>query len=519
MAETFISKLPIEGRFGDGSLLGPRAKVAVSWFRAFGLLAIIIVAGATIFRDAVATSIASTPHPELVYTIFAVAIVASILLAILLHDFIKEQAWFDSLRSLSVEDQDRMIATLPRTASMAYFYRVFMQTRGMPLATRQPAMEDEMSSAESQMFTRLSLPNLLSGSLVGLGLVGTFIGLLQTLDELSGVFAALGGGSGNDSGAMFSTMIVKLQGPMQGMGTAFVASLYGLLGSLVIGLTVSSVKSAGERLFRDVREFVNEELYPAGGATMAARSAASADAAPRGAFSPAQSAELHAMISQEHKAMRDLFIHWEQSFSRRFDQLANVASHINHQLVDTVNTVGAQAERNTRQLKLVSEAEGRLASAIDDKGGRFVDQIDSLRKDLSVAQHGVFPVFGRLALAFAVIGALAGLAAIALSLGSGRADTAPKQAAPAAVTVVAPKPAPATVVAPAAELATKAPSNADTAPEQVIVAEGDSLSKIALDRNITLGAMIAANPQLTDPMRLYPGDKINLPKATASPEQ
>ena len=103
-----------------------------------------------------------------------------------------------------------------------------------------------MSSVESQMFARLSLPNLLSGSLVGLGLVGTFIGLLQTLDELSGVFAALGGGSGSDSDAMFSTMIVKLQGPMQGMGTAFVASLYGLLGSLVIGLTVSSVKSAGE---------------------------------------------------------------------------------------------------------------------------------------------------------------------------------------------------------------------------------------------------------------------------------
>lgn len=246
MAETYISKLPMEERSGNGGLLGPRAKIAFSWVRAFGLLAVVIVAGATTFKDAVATSIASTPHPELVYAIFAVAIVAAVLLAILLHDFLKEQSWFDVLRSSSPEDQDLMIAAIPRTGSMAYFYRVYMQTRGMPFAVRQPAMEDEMSSVESQMFARLSLPNLLSGSLVGLGLVGTFIGLLQTLDELSGVFAALGGGSGSDSDAMFSTMIVKLQGPMQGMGTAFVASLYGLLGSLVIGLTVSSVKSAGE---------------------------------------------------------------------------------------------------------------------------------------------------------------------------------------------------------------------------------------------------------------------------------
>lgn len=329
------------------------------------------------------------------------------------------------------------------------------------------------------------------------------------------MFAALGGGSGEDSGAMFSTMIVKLLGPMQGMGTAFVASLYGLLGSLIIGLTVSSVKSAGERLFRDVREFLNEELYPAGGASMVAGSdiVATYNAVPSGAFTPEQSAELHAMISQEHKAMRDLFIHWEQSFSRRFDQLANVATHINHQLVDAVNATGAQAERHAEQLKLVSDAEGRLATAIDDKGGRFVDQIDALRKDLSVAQTGVFPVFGRLALGFAVVGAIAGLAAVALSLSSGSATTAPN-AAPAAVV------APAAVApAPATDAATNAPSNANETLEQVIVAEGQSLSLIALDRGIPLEAMIAANPQLSDPTRLFPGDKVNLPKAAPAPAE
>gem|GEM_PF-1190166 len=56
----------------------------------------------------------------------------------------------------------------------------------------------------------------------------------------------------------------------------------------------------------------------------------------------------------------------------------------------------------------------------------------------------------------------------------------------------------------------------DLAPEQVIVAEGDSLSKIAINRGIPVEAMIAANPQLADPTRLYPGDMVNLPKAGPS---
>lgn len=513
MAETYSSILPMEETSGSGRSVGSGGKAALRWVQAFWILALVVIGGATVFQDAVVTSIASTPHPEIVYIIFAVAGVAAIMLGIVLQDFLKEQSWFDVLRSASREDQDRMIAALPRTGSMAYFYRVYMQTRGMPLAIRQPAMEDEMSGVEAQMLGRLAMPNLLSGSLVGLGLVGTFIGLLQTLDELSGVFAALGGGSGGDSSALFSTMIVKLQGPMQGMGTAFVASLYGLLGSLVIGLTVSSVKSAGERLFRDVREFINEELYPAGGALVVGTPVVGVQTDGTDlntAFSPQQSAILQTIIREEHEAMRGLFVQWESSFSKRFDQLSNVATHINHQLVDAVNTAGAQAERNTQQLKLVTEAEGRLASAIDDKGGRFVDQIDSLRKDLSVAQHGAFPVFGRLALAFAVIGAIAGLAAAVLSLGSGSAATPPK-AAPAAV--VAPSAAPATAPAPTADVATKAASNTAKAPEQVIVVEGDSLSGIAIRRGVSVEAMIAANPQLGDPARLYPGDTVNLPMA------
>jgi LysM repeat protein len=51
----------------------------------------------------------------------------------------------------------------------------------------------------------------------------------------------------------------------------------------------------------------------------------------------------------------------------------------------------------------------------------------------------------------------------------------------------------------------------------MIVAEGNSLSRIAMRRGIPLEAMIAANQKLADPTRLYPGDMVNLPKAAPSP--
>jgi hypothetical protein len=151
MAKTYLSPLPIEESSGSRGMIGPGAKVAFSWVRAFWILAFVVVGGATAFQDAVVASIASTPHPEIVYIIFAVAGVAAFMLGLALYDFLKEQTWFDILRSSTPEEQDRMIAALPRTGSMAYFYRVYMQTRGMPLAIRQPAMEDEMHGVEAQM--------------------------------------------------------------------------------------------------------------------------------------------------------------------------------------------------------------------------------------------------------------------------------------------------------------------------------------------------------------------------------
>ena len=80
----------------------------------------------------------------------------------------------------------------------------------------------------------------MAGVLVMLGLIGTFWGLLETITSVGEAMAAItetfsassGGGSGNG----MVEFLKSISKPLQGMGIAFSASLFGLSGSLLGGL-------------------------------------------------------------------------------------------------------------------------------------------------------------------------------------------------------------------------------------------------------------------------------------------
>ena len=74
----------------------------------------------------------------------------------------------------------------------------------------------------------------LAGMLVMLGLLGTFWGLLATIDAVG---QAMGGMSniGNADASQMSSFIGEIAAPLEGMGLAFSSSLFGLSGSLLIG--------------------------------------------------------------------------------------------------------------------------------------------------------------------------------------------------------------------------------------------------------------------------------------------
>jgi len=96
----------------------------------------------------------------------------------------------------------------------------------------------------------------LIGLLVFLGLLGTFWGLLATIGSVGGVIGGLEVGDQNYD-KMFQALKTGLQKPLQGMGTAFSSSLFGLGGSLVLGFIDIQANHAQNRFFNDLEEWLS----------------------------------------------------------------------------------------------------------------------------------------------------------------------------------------------------------------------------------------------------------------------
>ena len=82
-----------------------------------------------------------------------------------------------------------------------------------------------------------SLLGYMSGLLVFMGLIGTFIGLLHMVGSMGGIIGTLASSSGDSAGPdAFQKLLGALQEPLKGMAAGFAASLFGLFSSLVVGL-------------------------------------------------------------------------------------------------------------------------------------------------------------------------------------------------------------------------------------------------------------------------------------------
>jgi hypothetical protein len=103
----------------------------------------------------------------------------------------------------------------------------------------------------------------LAGLLVFLGLLGTFWGLLDTIAGVVEVIGGLAPGQVQDPEASavavaFSALLAGLEGPLDGMGTAFSSSLFGLAGSLVVGFLDLQAGHAQNRFFNDMEDWLSE---------------------------------------------------------------------------------------------------------------------------------------------------------------------------------------------------------------------------------------------------------------------
>lgn len=143
----------------------------------------------------------------------------------------------------------------PEPVLLAPMARMLGERRGR-LTLSALSMRSLLDGIASRLDESRELSRYLIGLLIFLGLLGTFWGLLHTVQSVGSVIGGLSV-QGGDVGSMFTNLQQGLEAPLTGMGTAFSSSLFGLAGSLVLGFLELQASQAHNRFFQDVEDWLS----------------------------------------------------------------------------------------------------------------------------------------------------------------------------------------------------------------------------------------------------------------------
>jgi hypothetical protein len=138
-----------------------------------------------------------------------------------------------------------------------------LRDRTGSLSLSATSMRSIMDSIGSRLDEARDTGRYLVGLLVFLGLLGTFWGLLDTIQSVGKTIGALDTRAA-DSVTVFDELKNGLAAPLRGMGTAFSSSLLGLGGSLVLGFLELQAGHAHGRFYNQLEEWLSgiTELAP-----------------------------------------------------------------------------------------------------------------------------------------------------------------------------------------------------------------------------------------------------------------
>jgi hypothetical protein len=162
--------------------------------------------------------------------------------------------WLQSFRNprarLSVETRPALLAPMQRLLTSIH-------EEGFRLPA--PTMRAMLDSIRLRLDESRELSRYMTGLLIFLGLLGTFWGLLDTVDSVGAVISGLS--AGDDIAQTFAQLKADLQGPLAGMGTAFSSSLFGLGGALILGFFDLQAGHAQNRFYNHLEEWLSELVH------------------------------------------------------------------------------------------------------------------------------------------------------------------------------------------------------------------------------------------------------------------
>ena len=141
-----------------------------------------------------------------------------------------------------------------------------LRDRTGTLSLSTTSMRSFMDSIGSRLDEARDTGRYLVGLLVFLGLLGTFWGLLETIQSVGKAIDTLDT-KASDNVQLFGDLKAGLSAPLKGMGTAFSSSLLGLAGSLILGFLELQASHAHNRFYNELEEWLSgiTELTPAAG--------------------------------------------------------------------------------------------------------------------------------------------------------------------------------------------------------------------------------------------------------------
>src|SRR5438552_2495866 len=138
-----------------------------------------------------------------------------------------------------------------------------LRDRTGSLSLSATSMRSIMDSIGGRLDEARDTGRYLVGLLVFLGLLGTFWGLLDTIQSVGKTISSLDSRAA-DNVTVFDELKNGLAAPLRGMGTAFSSSLLGLGGSLVLGFLELQASHAHGRFYNQLEEWLSgiTELAP-----------------------------------------------------------------------------------------------------------------------------------------------------------------------------------------------------------------------------------------------------------------
>jgi len=166
-------------------------------------------------------------------------------------------------------DQDRLLAERFATPAVVYDPPKALATahkliyaelhRNGTISIPPATMQVLVSDLEAKLDERQGMAHYLGALMVLLGLLGTFIGLMHTLESVGGILGSLDL-SGNGGTGAIASLIESLKKPLEGMSTGFGASLFGLIGSLVIGVLSKFDSKVAHQLQHDFETWLRNTV-------------------------------------------------------------------------------------------------------------------------------------------------------------------------------------------------------------------------------------------------------------------